>query len=66
MQITYLAWNFEPGRQLALEIESYESVTPGEALTLAYGWRSSAVILSLRACLKSSHCEAFVAEAISS
>jgi tetratricopeptide (TPR) repeat protein len=43
-----IAWNFQPGSQLALEIESYESVTPGEALAPAYGWRSNAVILSLR------------------
>jgi hypothetical protein len=35
-------------RAAALEIESYESVTPGETLTPAYGWRSSAVLLSLR------------------
>lgn len=43
-----VAWNFQPGRQLALEIESYETITPGEALIPDYGWRSSAVILSLR------------------
>ncbi len=43
-----MAWNFQPGRQLALEIESYETITPGEALIPDYGWRSSAVVLSLR------------------
>jgi hypothetical protein len=43
-----LAWNFQPGRQLALEIESYETITPGEALIPDYGWRSSSVVLSLR------------------
>jgi hypothetical protein len=43
-----LAWNFQPGRQLALEIESYETITPGETLIPDYGWRSSAVLLSLR------------------
>jgi Flp pilus assembly protein TadD len=43
-----IAWNFEPGRQLALEIESYESITPGEELIPDYGWRSSVVTLSLR------------------
>jgi tetratricopeptide (TPR) repeat protein len=43
-----VAWNFQPGRQLALEIESYETITPGEALIPDYGWRSSSVVLSLR------------------
>ncbi len=43
-----MAWNFQPSRQLALEIESYETITPGEALIPDYGWRSSAVVLSLR------------------
>jgi hypothetical protein len=43
-----VAWNFQPGRQLALEVESYETITPGEALIPDYGWRSSAVVLSLR------------------
>jgi hypothetical protein len=43
-----MAWNFQPGRQLALEIESYESITPGEELIPDYGWRSNSVALSLR------------------
>ncbi len=43
-----IAWDFQPGRQIAFEIESYESMAPGEALIPDYGWRYSAVLLSLR------------------
>lgn len=43
-----LSWNLQPGRELALEFERYDSVIPGNALEPAYGWRYGALTLSLR------------------
>jgi hypothetical protein len=45
---TFLSWNFQPGRELALEFERYDSVIPGNVLMPAYGWRYGAFTLSLR------------------
>ncbi|NIT72840.1 tetratricopeptide repeat protein [candidate division KSB1 bacterium] len=44
----FLAWQFQPGRQLSVEIESYDSASSGEALTSSLTWRYGAAILSLR------------------
>ncbi|MCH9007090.1 tetratricopeptide repeat protein [candidate division KSB1 bacterium] len=43
-----ISWYFEPGRQLMLEIEGYDSVAAGEALTPSFGWRYGSALLSLR------------------
>ncbi len=43
-----VSWNIQPGRELALEFERYDSVIPGNALELAYGWRYGALTFSLR------------------
>jgi hypothetical protein len=43
-----VSWKIQPGRELALEFESYDSVIPGNALAPAYGWRYGALIFSLR------------------
>lgn len=43
-----VSWNFQPGRELALEFERYDSVIPGNALMPAYGWHYGALTFSLR------------------
>jgi Flp pilus assembly protein TadD len=43
-----VSWNIQPGRELAVEFEKYDSVIPGNALVPAYGWRYGALTFSLR------------------